>query len=126
MSRNATVTAPFGDKKYDFRLGIEQLVEHDRLCDAGPEFILRAIYEGSWRVPYIRETIRLGLIGAEMDPMTALVMVDTYAGPGHLMPLKPLATSILAAAVMGVAEEAEDDQPGKRRGRKKAPSPVES
>lgn len=116
MSRNATVTAPFGDKAYDFRLGIAELVEHDRLCDAGPEFILRSIYDGTWRVPYIRETVRLGLIGAGMDPMTAIVMVDAYAGPGQLMPLKPLATSIIAASVMGSPEEADDDLPGEPKG----------
>lgn len=124
MSRNATVTAPFGDKAYDFRLGIKELVEHDRLCDAGPEHILKAIYDGSWRVSHIRETIRLGLIGAGTDPITALVLLDVYAGEGHLMGLKPLAASILAAAVMGAPEE-EADSSGEPQG-ETDPSPEEN
>lgn len=125
MSRNATVTAPFGDKAYDFRLGIAELVEHDRLCDAGPEFVLEAIWAGSWRIPYIRETIRLGLIGGGMDPMQALVMTDAYAGPGALFGLKALASNILSAAIMGPPEEADDDAPEKPTGETR-PSPEAS
>lgn len=125
MSRNAKVTAPFGDKAYDFRLGIAELVEHDRLCDAGPEHVLQALFDGSWRVPYIRETIRLGLIGGGMDPMTALVMTDTYAGPGSFMGLKSLASNILAAAIMTPPEEPDEASPGELQG-ETDPSPEAS
>ncbi|WP_298698181.1 gene transfer agent family protein [uncultured Brevundimonas sp.] len=116
MSANATITAPFGDGRHEFRLGIAQLEEHDRLCDAGPEFVMHAILNGSWRTPYIRETIRLGLVGGGTDPMTALVLTDAYAGPGQLMGLKSLAVNILGAALVGPAGETEGDPSGEPKG----------
>lgn len=122
MSVNATVRAPFGDGVYDFRLGIKELVEHDRLCDAGPEYVLNALYGGTWRVPYIRETIRLGLIGGGKDPMSALALVDVYADAGHLGPLKALAANIIAAAFLGAPEEGDGDPPGEPTGESR-PSP---
>lgn len=114
MSANATYTGAFADGLYAFRLGIDQLVEHDRLCDAGPEFCMEALYGSSWRVPYVRETIRLGLIGGGTDPMTALALAAAYCGPGQLVGCKALAISILGAALVGAPDE--DDPTGEAQG----------
>jgi hypothetical protein len=117
------VSAPFGDGEHEFRLTIGGLEELQEKCDAGPEFILQTLNNGSWRIAYIRETIRLGLIGGGMAPTEALVLRNRYAGDGQLLENKPLAAIILGAALMGSPEE--DEAPGEPEGETNR-SPVEN
>lgn len=125
MSRSARFTGVFGDGKHEFALNIGELEELQEKCDAGPEEIMARVIAGSWRVADLRETIRLGLKGAGMAPMQALVMVERYAGPGQLMGLKSLATGILGAALVGAPDE--DERSGEPvAGETTAPSPAES
>lgn len=123
MSRAARFTGAFGDGKHDFQLRIVELEELQELTDAGPEEIFRRISEGRWRVAEIRETIRLGLKGAGMDPLKARAMVDRYADAGALANQKSLVTAILAAALVGAPDE--DEPAGEPKG-ESDPSPDES
>lgn len=107
MSRAARCVGAFGPGKQIFQLNIGELEELQELADAGPEEIFHRISEGRWRLADIRETIRLGLQGGGMEPTKALIMRERYAGPGHLAALKPLATNILAAALVGAPDEDE-------------------
>lgn len=123
MSRSARYTGPFGDGPHDFQLRIVELEELQELCDAGPEEIFHRISEGRWRVADVRETIRLGLKGGGMAPLTARAMIDRYAGPGELAGNKHLATCILATALVGAPDE--DEPSGEIQG-ESDPSPEES
>ncbi len=125
MSRSARCTGVFGDGKHDFLLTIGALEELQEKCDAGPEEIWNRVLTGSWRVADIREPIRLGLIGAGMEPIKALVLVERYAREGMLSGLKPLVASIIGAALVGAPDE-DAPAPGKRRGRSRTPSPAAS
>lgn len=124
MSRSARFTGVFGDGKHDFQLNIGELEELQEKCDAGPEEIWNRVLTGGWRVADIREPIRLGLKGAGMDPMKALVLVERYASSGNLSPLKPLVANIIGAALVGAPDE--DPPPGKPKRGRKTPSPAES
>ncbi len=105
MSRSARFTGVFGDGKQEFQLNIGELEELQEKTDAGPEEVFDRLAQGRWKVADIRDTIRLGLKGAGMDPMRALVMVERYAAPGNLAPLKALAQNIIAAALIGAPDE---------------------
>lgn len=123
MSRAARYTGAFGDGKHDFQLRIAELEELQELTDAGPEEIFHRVSEGRWRVADIRETIRLGLKGAGMEPLKARAMVDRYADAGDLANQKSLVTAILAAALVGAPDE--DEPAGEPKG-ESDPSPDES
>lgn len=106
MGRHAEVTQAFADGDHVFRLGLKELVEHDEKCDAGPAFVAKALINGTWRLPYIRETIRLGLIGGGMVPSKALVLVRRYVDDRPLRESIPLAIAILMAVLTGPEDDA--------------------
>lgn len=114
MSRSARYVGAFGDGKHDFQLRIGELEELQELTDAGPEEVFHRISEGRWRVADIRETLRLGLKGAGMEPIKARALVDRYADTGQLADHKVLATAIIAAALVGAPDE--DDPSGEPKG----------
>jgi hypothetical protein len=125
MSRSARFTGVFGDGKHEFALNIGELEELQEKCDAGPEEIMARLLAGNWRVADLRETLRLGLKGGGMSSTQALVLVERYAGPGDLMALKPLAVSVLGAALVGAPDE--DAREGElSAGEMTNPSPAES
>lgn len=105
MSRAARYTGMFGDGRHDFVLNIAELEELQEKCDAGPEEIMDRVLKGTWRLADLREPLRLGLKGGGMDAMSALVLVERYAGPGNLSPHKPLVVCILSAALVGAEDE---------------------
>lgn len=130
MSRSARFTGVFGDGRHEFALNIGELEELQEKCDAGPEEIMTRVMAGTWRVQDIRETLRLGLKGAGLAPDRALVLIERYAGPGHLAGLKPLVISVLGAALIGAPDEdmkGGDAPEGERKaGETATPSPAES
>jgi Phage tail tube protein, GTA-gp10 len=105
MSRSARINAPFGDGIHTFRLDIAGLEELQEKTDAGPEQIYADIVSGQWKVAHLRETVRIGLVRGGMEPMRALALVGRYAAEGYLADLKPLALNIIAAALVGAADE---------------------
>lgn len=124
MSRAARYTGPFGDGEHDFQLNIAELEELQEKTDAGPEEVFQRVSEGRWRLADIRDTIRLGLKGAGMDPLKARAMIDRYAVPGQLMQHKPLVTAIIGAALVGAPDE-DQPSPGETTG-ESDPSPDEN
>lgn len=104
--------------KHVFRLPIAQLEELQEKCDAGPQQILRRLYDGAWRTYDVRETLRLGLIGGGMASLDAAKMVERYAGDGNLLENVIIAQAVLAAALAGVP-----DEPLKKKRSRKTPEP---
>lgn len=106
MSRDASLTLPFGDGDYIFRLPWGQLSQLQEACDAGPWVVRSRLVAGTWLLADIRETIRLGLIGGGLDPQKALSLVKAYV---EARP--PLETLALAIGIIGVALQGAPDEP---------------
>lgn len=65
MSRHGEVTLAWGDGNYTFRLGYGELLQLQKSCDAGPDWIAQLIKSPHCRVDHVREVFRLGLIGGK-------------------------------------------------------------
>lgn len=109
-NRNGVVEFDFGDATHRFRLGMGELEELQEKTGNGPFVTLQALMMGTWRVADVREPIRLGLIGAGMEPETALNLVRRYVDdrPNWLRNASA-AQVIVSAALSGAPEE----EPGK-------------
>lgn len=107
-NRSAKIELPFGDDTHIFKLGYGQLKEIQDKVDAGPAFILDSLFHGTWRLEYVREVIRCGLVGGGMSASDAIRMVKTYVEDTEAYPIaQNLVTTsqILMAAICGVEEE---------------------
>lgn len=118
MSADGSTTINWPDDERRFRLGLGELRELQDKCDAGPAQIFRALSDQSWRIDYVRETIRLGLIGGGLDPQRALGLVGRYVVPGQLIACAGIAQIILYAALVGDP----DTQEGKATAGTKTPT----
>lgn len=107
---NGLIEAPFGGAIRRFRLTIGGAEELEEKCDAGLSLIARRLISGEWRIRDVRETIRLGLVGAGESDQAAMILIQRYAEHG-LEALRILAVNILAPVLQGVP----DDPPGKSR-----------
>lgn len=108
MSRNADVTLEWGDGEYKFRLAVGGLRELQEKCgDVGPGVIFESTLNviGNWKVDYIREPIRIGLIGGGLKPPEALRLVKIYVDGRPLAENLPVANAIVGAALFGVEGE---------------------
>lgn len=88
------------DGAYPFRLDLKRLEELQALTDSGPELIKIKLETGTWKAADIRETIRLGLIGAGMDPSNALRLVMLYVDDECLLENKQIAHAVIVAALV--------------------------
>lgn len=73
----------------------------DFIADFNSYALLRSI-GGDWRIEDVRETVRLGLIGAGMSPSDAYILVSTYVDQTDKYPLVDnvgVAASILLHAL---------------------------
>lgn len=123
MSRTARITRFFGEGDYEFALTIgpaEQLeqVRGDAMrklgFDAGQGGIMaiqRRLAEGTFLIDDVRQTLRLGLIGAGMDREEAFRLVDRNLQPGDLIRAAMVAGDVIDALLSGDP----DDQPGADR-----------
>lgn len=121
MSRLARIELDWADGTYPFALKIEQLMELQEKCGAGPWYVQWALEAALMArsfgtappkdasPAYVVETIRLGLIGGGMPAVEALKLVRAYVGPGQLNDNVATAFAILGVALQGVDE----DQPEK-------------
>lgn len=98
----------WADGEHEFRLRWGELIELQQQCDAGPGFILARMFSGQWRMEDISHIIRLGLIGAGMEPGKALNLVRTYVEQRPPRESLDLAIAILGAAVDGILDGEED------------------
>lgn len=128
---SARIELPWGGDMRVFRLGLKELRELQYKTGAGPEALYRRIRAGEWHVDDLRETLRLGLLGAGMETKEVIkLLVAHFPGAQGLAPHKEPAAAVLLAALVGPA----DDPAGKAgRGGKKtketaaaSPSPSSS
>lgn len=89
----------FGDEERRFRLGMAQLLTLEEKCDSAFAELHDRLMEGRWSVTDVTETLRLGLVGADVDPREAKALVERYATPGHLEPASVVAFYVVAAAL---------------------------
>jgi hypothetical protein len=112
MSINGTVVLNFAGADRAFNLAVISVaLEHQDLCDAGPNQVLNRLLAGTWRIQDLRETIRLGLVGGGMKANEALVLVRRHVDGKPWGETVPLARTIMMAAIVGV----KDDDVGKPR-----------
>ena len=112
-----TLTWPGGE--HDFALPIGNLRAVQDACDAGPMEILTALRTGRWRADMPLEVLRFGLEGGGMEKSKARDLVRRLSETEPLGSFVMPAMLVIAAAVMGVA----DDPVGEPTG---ATSPPES
>jgi hypothetical protein len=106
MSRDGRIELTFAGDLRIFRLKNENLFALEDICDCPCEEILNRLSSAGFsRVRDIRETIRLGLIGAGCDGKIAARMVDEHVSDGALAEHKLVAFCILAAAWSGDPRE---------------------
>lgn len=118
MSRNGEITQTWAGGQHTFRLGIGELEQHEEAIGkdrpteypAGPMAVLGRLYAGLWRIPDIRETVRLGLVGGGTHPVEARKLVERYVDT-DLVAGAALAILILSAA-LGI-EERQPEPSGK-------------
>lgn len=120
MSRSAEVRRFFGEGEFTFALTIgpaEQLeqVRSDALrkmgFDAGQGAIMAIqgrLAGGTFLIDDVRQTLRLGLIGAGMDREEAFRLVDRNLKPGYVVKAAMVAGDVIDALLSGDP----DDQPG--------------
>jgi hypothetical protein len=104
MAANGTIVLNFAGQERAFNLALLGVaLEHQELCDAGPQAVLNRILAGNWRIQDLRETVRLGLIGAGMKPNEAMVLVRRWVDNKPWAETVPYARLIMMAAIVGVA-----------------------
>lgn len=98
-------------------------------CDAGPQFILNRLFDGSWKDHDLREPIIQGLVGAGMGQRDAQDLVEKWVDPEPKRQFIPVAQAVLMAWLVGaedeVLEKLKAGAPKKTRSRKaKSASPA--
>lgn len=88
---------------------IKQQRELEAKCDAGIQRIMQRLLSGDARVDDYRETIRLGLIGGGMAPVTATKLVVDYVDGRPRIESISVAVAVLMTLCTGRnADDAED------------------
>jgi len=87
-------------------------------CDAGPQFVLNRLFDGSWRDHDLRMPIEQGLVGGGMSQREAQALVEKWIDPEPKSQFIPLAQAVLMAWLTG----AEDEDLGESKGEVEASS----
>lgn len=139
MSRDGSISLPFGTEERRFRLGIGQWREVQEACDAGPPEILsrlRPLFAalrqgltveqamdhgllGRWRIDDLRAPILHGLIGGGMREEMAGILVRKVFDPRPAMEFVDIAYQIVLAGMVGADDEVASGEPEGER-----PSPL--
>src|SRR5262245_15845106 len=114
MSLDITVTQEWADGTYSFRLGCPELDTLQDITGVGPAELFRRLHVHEWRRKDIRETIRLGLVGAGTEAVQALKLVKQYVDDKPLLANRILALTIVEAVLQGVKAATEGKQSGRR------------
>lgn len=99
MNASGELTHTWGDGVHSFKLSVKGVIELEDKCDAPFAVIFTRLNAGTFKINDVRETIRLGLIGAGLDPSKAFRLVETYTMP--LADSLPAARAILGAVMFG-------------------------
>ncbi len=125
MSRDGSITLPFGDSDYTFRLAWGELILLQEATDAGPYVVMQRLSSGTWKVEDISHTIRLALIGGGLKPGDALKLVRSYVEARPPLESVILAQGILSASLMGAPEDDRSKKNAKARRSRSTVSPTE-
>lgn len=129
MSFDGSIELVWAGDARKFRLGIAELLALQEKRSCGPLEIVNRLQYGTWRIEDIQETIRIGLLGAGLDPKAARELVDTNVREGRVTVNVLVAQAILMNALAGDPEEPvgkkkttgrQAKQSGSRRGRSTA------
>lgn len=126
MGRDASITLPWADGDYTFRLGWGELIELQEQCDAGPYVILNRLTTGQWKMQDISHVMRLGLIGGGIEPAKALVLIRNYVESRPPLENVMMARGILSLALQGAPDEKPGEAEGEAKGNGSTTSPTES
>lgn len=96
MSRDASITLPFADREYTFRLRWGEWIRLQETLDAGPFVIANRLLSGQWRVQDVSQVILWGLVGGGLEEGKARSLVKAYVEDRP-----PMDTVMLAAAIAG-------------------------
>lgn len=113
MTAVGTRTIVWRNGEDDFCLSrVGEILALEEKCGVGIMAIFRRLETDTWGVNDVRETIRLGLIGAGMEPEKAMTAVKLHVdgNPNGLCPSVMIAHSVLTAVLIGVP----DDPVGKK------------
>lgn len=102
---SARIDFPWGDGTHSFRLGLGEARELQRKTGVGPERLYARICDGDWLVDDLGETLRLGLVGAGMDPLTAIVLIARYVEERPLQESVKPAALVLLALLLGAEND---------------------
>lgn len=93
---HATLTADFADGSYSFALFMGQWEELQEIVNCGPLELFGKLSRLEFRARWLREIIRLGLIGGGQKPAEAKRLVDRYVDTVPFAESWPLAFQIVA------------------------------
>lgn len=123
MSADGSVDLVFGGDVRHFRLAIENLIALQEKLNAGPMQIAAALQLGTWRLGYVTEVLRIGLLGGGMDAKSAQSVVEENVRPGNIVPHVLTALAVLLSALQGDPDDPVGKKKGKRQRRKVSGSP---
>lgn len=105
MSRAfGTVELDWHGETHRFRLDVAGIRDLERACDAGLEQILRRLQTGDWRHADVRETLRLGLVGAGLAEAKAAPIVVRLVDRKPLLLNTGPAIEVIAAVLVPFVE----------------------
>lgn len=108
MSAPGTISIIWAHGEDQFCLSkVGLILDLEEKCKAGLAAIIARIAASQWGLNDIRETIRLGLIGAGMAPDKAMSAVRNHVddNPSGLAPSAIIAYKILEAVLVGVPDD---------------------
>jgi Phage tail tube protein, GTA-gp10 len=137
MAANGEVELTWGDGEHKFNIAkLKCILELEDKCGVGVAEIYQRISTSKWKYNDIRETLRLGLIGAGMTPDKALRLINRYCDDRPWTESLLAAQAVLIAALVGVpgddlekkaeTERAKEDQSTEPTVDSPAPSSTDS
>lgn len=115
MTANGTVSIIWAGGEHSFCLAKTGLIlDLESKCEAGIAVVFTRLGSGTWKLHDVREPIRLGLIGAGMEPKDAMELVRNHVDLNNsgLAPSVLIAYSVIEAVMVGVR----DDPVGRQKG----------
>ncbi len=125
MATNGEIELTWGDGQHKFNVAkIKSALELEEKCNAGVAQIFERIRSSTWKINDVRETLRIGLIGAGMMPDKALGLINLYCDDRPWAESLQPALYVLMAAMVGVpgddvgkkaaTERAKEDPPSEK------------
>ena len=105
MSRTARAEISCWDGEHMFQLRIGEIRLLQEKCDAGPQHIFNRLGDQTWRLDDVRETLRLGLIGAGLEQQKALDLIKRHVDSVPLLDNVETARAVILAVLVGVEDE---------------------